>query len=310
MLKYIIKRLLLLLVVLFGVTLIVFTLLYFTPGNPAEVMLGNTGSEEALKALEAELGLDKSYIERFGKYLSDIVLRGDFGKSYTSRQPVIDLIKDAVPNTLRLATYSTLFSLVFGLLIGIISALKQYTWIDNLAMGISLAGISMPSFWLAMLLVLLFSVTLGWLPATGISSFKHYILPVLTLGLRSMASIARTTRSSMLEVIRQDYITTARAKGQKETWVIINHALRNALLPVLTVVGLNFGEALGGAVVIESIFSIPGIGTLTVNALKQRNYSVVQGGVLYIAFMYSIINLVVDLLYTYIDPRLRSRLAK
>ena len=179
-----------------------------------------------------------------------------------------------------------------------------------MAMGISLAGISMPSFWLAMLLVLLFSVTLGWLPATGISSFKHYILPVLTLGLRSMASIARTTRSSMLEVIRQDYITTARAKGQKETWVIINHALRNALLPVLTVVGLNFGEALGGAVVIESIFSIPGIGTLTVNALKQRNYSVVQGGVLYIAFMYSIINLVVDLLYTYIDPRLRSRLAK
>ena len=307
MFKYILRRILLLIPVLLGVLLIVFTLLYFTPGDPAEVMLGNMGSPEALAELRSQMGLDKSYIERFFNYVLG-VLRGDLGVSYTTKQPVTKMLMDAFPHTFKVSIAATIISVVLGLLFGVVSAIKQYSWIDNLSMTLALLGISLPSFWLGMLLILVFSVYLGWLPSSGLTSLLHVILPAATIGTRSAASIARTARSSMLEVIRQDYIVTARSKGQKELLVIMKHALQNALIPMITVVGLNFGEMLGGAIVVESIFSIPGIGSLTVNALKARNYSVVLGGVLYVALVYSIINLIVDLLYTYADPRLKSKI--
>lgn len=307
MLKMIGKRLLLLIPILFGVSLLVFSLLYITPGDPAQIILGNSATPDAVQNLRAEMGLDKPYLYRFGKYLFDFVIKGDLGQSFTTKQPVTTLLGDAFPNTLKLAVAGTLISVILGLFFGIVSAVKQYTWLDNISMSIALVGISIPAFWLAMLFILVFSVWLGWLPSSGFSSFKHLIMPAFAMGTMSAGSIARMTRSSMLEVIRQDYIVTARSKGQKESVVILRHALKNALIPILTVIGICFGEMLGGSIVIEAIFSIPGIGSLMVNAIKARNYLVVQGGVLYVALAFTLVNLAVDILYMYVDPRLKSK---
>ena len=219
---------------------------------------------------------------------------------------MLKVVGDRLPATIKLAFLSCLFAIVVGVSIGIFSAVRQYSIIDSFSRVISLLGISLPNFWLALLLMLLFSVKLGWLPASGLYGPAYYIMPMMSISAVSIATFARTTRSSMLEVIRQDYIRTARAKGQNEWVVIFKHALRNALIPIITIVGVQFATALGGAVVNEQVFAIPGLGKLMVDSIKARDFPVVQGGVLIIAFMFSVLNLIIDLLYAFVDPRIMS----
>lgn len=310
MLKYIVKRILMLIPVLLGVTFIIFVLLNATTGDPAEIILGEGATPESVAELHEEMGLDDPLVVRFGSFVWNFVTKGDLGRSYTTNEPVTELIAARFPNTLKLALAATAISVVVGLTFGIISAIKPYSVVDNVTMSVALIGVSMPRFWQGLLLILLFSIYLGWLPSssTNLSSLREMMLPALTVALASAAETARMTRSSMLEVIRQDYVTTARAKGLSEKIVVLRHALKNALIPIITIVGINFGTLLGGAVVVESIFSISGVGKLMVDAIKARNYPVVQGGVLYIAFAFCIVNLMVDILYTFVDPRVKSRL--
>lgn len=293
--------------VIIGVTFIVFTLMYITPGDPAKIILGESASPEAVQQLRTEMGLDKPFLVRYGSYLSNLVLHQDIGKSYVTKRPVAKEIMGCFPATFKLAALSMVFAILLGIPIGIISAVKQYSIFDTISMLFALIGISMPVFWLGLLLILLFSVKLHLLPASGFDSFKCMILPALSLGAQSVAIITRMTRSSMLEVIRQDYIRTVRAKGQNEGVVVLRHALGNALIPIITIVGLQFGGLLGGAVLTESIFSIPGVGRLMVDSIKMRDFPIVQGGVLFIAIAFSIVNLLVDLLYAYVDPRIKSQ---
>ena len=333
MFKYIVKRLLLLIPVLLGVTFIIFLLLSVMTGDPAEIILGDAATPETVAELHEEMGLDKPLPVRFGLFVWNFVTRGDLGRSYTTNEPVAELIASRFPNTLKLAVCATFLSVVFGLTFGIISAVKPYSAIDNISMSTALIGVSMPRFWQGLLLILLFCIHLDWLPSSSTNLASHpsllipklemttrpcvsnrttplreMILPATTVALASAAETARMTRSSMLEVIRQDYVVTARAKGVKEFVIITKHALRNALIPIITIVGINFGTLLGGAVVVESIFSISGVGKLMLDAIKARNYPVVQGGVLYIAFAFCIVNLIVDILYTFADPRVKAKL--
>ena len=306
MLKYIGKRLLMMIPVMIGVIIIVFTMLYITPGDPAMLILGETSTEAERDALREEMGLNEGYFKRLGDFCYDLVFHLDLGKSYANGQPVMDLITARLPCTVIMAVASVGFALIMGLVLGIISAAKPYTLLDNVSMTLALVGVSMPNFWQGLLLMLLFSVNLKWFPATGWGTWKHVVLPAITVGTSSAGIIARMTRSSMLEVINSDYINTARAKGQKEFVVITRHALRNALIPVMTTVGLQFGAMLGGALLTETVFAMPGLGKLMVDSINGRDYSVVQGGVLIIAIMFSLVNLVVDILYAYADPRIKS----
>lgn len=303
--RYILKRLLLMIPVLLGISFIIFTIMSFTPGNPAQIILGESAPPEAIAALEEEMGLNDPFLVRYFSYLKGI-LHGDFGTSYSTKQPVLDEILRCFRPTLILATLSIIFAIVFGILCGVISAVKQYSVFDHLATGISLLGVSMPTFWQALMMVIIFAVWLEWLPASGISKMTGWILPVLSIGPSTSAAIMRMTRSSMLEVLRSDYIRTARAKGQTEWAVIMKHALQNAMIPVITVIGLSFGSLLGGAVIAESIFTIPGLGKLLVEGIKARNYPLIQGGVIFIAAIFSFVNLMVDILYAFIDPRIKS----
>lgn len=306
MLKYIGKRLLLMIPVLLGVALVVFTLMYITPGDPAKIILGESATEEAIEALREEMGLNDPFLVRFGSYVGDILFHFDFGNSYQTGRSVLQDLLERFPATVQLAVLSGVVSVIFGVFFGIISAVKQYSAFDNLASALGLVGVAMPNFWLGMMLVLIFSVKLRWLPASGTYGPEYWILPAITLGLISAASIMRTTRSSMLEVIRQDYIVTARAKGQSE-WVIITvHALKNAMIPILTIVGIQFGQLLGGSVLVETVFSIPGIGRYMIDAIKARDYPIVQGGVLFLSACFSFVNLGVDVLYSLADPRMKS----
>ena len=307
MLRYITKRILLLIPVLIGVTLITFTLLYITPGDPARALLGPSANTEQVEQLREEMGLNDPYIVRYGNFLSNLVLHQDMGRSYRAKQPVFSVIMSAFPATLKLAALAVAIAVVIGIPLGIISAVKQYSVFDNVALILGLIGISMPVFWLGMLLILQFAARLHWFPSAGFSTFKHMVLPAIALSAQSIAVIMRMTRSSMLEVIRQDYIRTARAKGQTEAKVIIHHALRNALMPIITTVGLQFGALLGGAVLTEAVFSIPGVGRLMVDSIKMKDFPVVQGGVLFIAVAFSLVNLVVDLLYASVNPKIRSQ---
>lgn len=306
MIKYILRRILMMIPVMLGVTLVVFTLMYITPGDPAEIMLGDSATIEAVAELRHELGLDDPFLVRYARFVWNL-LHGDLGICYATGQPVFDRLTQTFPNSFKLAGLAVVVSTVLGMLLGVISAAKQNSIFDNIAMALAMIGNAMPNFWQGLLLMLMFSLWLGWLPASGFSSFKYMILPAITIGTSSAAVIARMTRSSMLEVIRADYIATARAKGQSEFWVITRHALKNALIPVVTVIGMQFGRQLGGAVLTESIFSVPGVGKMMVEAIKARNFPVVQGGVLMIALSLSIVNLLIDILYAYIDPRIKSQ---
>jgi peptide/nickel transport system permease protein len=307
MLNYVFRRILFLVPVILGVTFIVFTMLYLTPGDPASLILGPQASPDQVLLLRQEMGLDQSFIVQYATFLKNLIFSQDIGRSYISNSPVLSEIIPAFFITMKLATTAVIFSMVIGIPAGIISAIKPYSLIDTVAMILALIGTSMPIFWLGLLLILLFTVHLNWLPASGYDRIDQMIMPMIALGGLSTAIIARMTRSSMLEVIRQDFIRTARAKGQTESVIILRHALGNALVPIITVVGLQFGSLLGGAVLTETIFSIPGLGRLMVEAIKMRDFPIVQGGVLVIAIAFCVINLVVDLLYAYVNPRIRSQ---
>lgn len=306
MIRYILKRILMMIPVLFGVAFVIFTMLYFTPGDPAVQILGEGAAPEAIAALREELGLNAPFVVRFFNYIKDLVWYGDLGISYSTNRPVIDEILSRFPTTLELAALSVLIATFIGVFCGIVAAVRQYSVFDSIATVVSLVGASMPNFWQGIMMILLFSVYLGWLPASGFDSPVCWIMPALTIGTSTAASIMRMTRSSMLEVIRKDYIRTARAKGQSEFVVIFHHALKNAMIPVLTTIGLSFGRMMGGAVLTESIFAIPGLGSLIVNSIKARDYPVVQGGVLFIAFVFGFVNLFVDILYAFCDPRIKA----
>lgn len=331
MLKYTVQRLLLLIPVLFGVSLFVFLVLHLLTADPAALILGEHATAEQIEALRRQLGLNDPLYIQFGRFLSDI-LHGDFGRSLMTRAPVMDEILTRFPATVELALAAIIIATLVGVTVGVISAVKQYSIFDYLSMVGALMGVSMPIFWLGLMLIILFSVILGWLPVSGradiglepatitnfyiidsiitgnwdalVSSLRHLVLPALALASYSTAIIARMTRSTMLEVIRQDYIRTARAKGLSERVVVNKHALRNALIPVVTVIGLQTGSLLSGAVLTETVFSWPGIGSLLVNAILAGDYPLVQGSVIFIATVYVLVNLAVDLLYSYLDPRI------
>ncbi|MBU5626489.1 ABC transporter permease [Oscillibacter sp. MSJ-2] len=309
MVRYIVKRFIALIPVLLGVTLIIFTLLYFTPGDPALIMLGDeAATPEAIAQVHEELGLDDPFWVRYGNYVLDL-LHGDLGVSYLNKRPVADMLLERLPKTMTLACVSAALAIVLGITLGVIAAVKHNSIFDNLCMVFALGGVSMPHFWQGLLLMLLFGVKLGWLPISGYGTFAQLVLPALTIGYGCMAIIARMTRSSMLEVINQDYINFAHAKGQKKLIIITRHALQNALIPIITTIALQFGILLGGSVITESIFAIPGIGKLMVDSIRASNYPVVQGGVLMIAFIYCVNNLLVDIIYAFIDPRMKTSLS-
>ena len=305
--QYIFKRILWLIPILLGVTFVVFTIMYLSPGDPVTMMLGEGASPEAYEALREQMGLNRSFIEQFFSYVKQVFIDFDLGRSYVSKRVVLDEILVRMPNTIKLASWSILFASLIGIPMGVISATRPYSKTDNVVMFISLIGVSMPTFWQALLLIILFTSTLGWLPASGFTTWQQMIMPVFALATSSIGTIARITRSSMMDVLDQDYIRTAHAKGVKEGKITFHHALRNALIPVVTVIGLQFGALLGGAVLTETIFSINGLGTMMVNAIRTRDTMIVQGGVLFIAFVFTIVNLCVDILYAYIDPRIRSQ---
>lgn len=307
MLKYILKRILWLIPILLGVSFVVFTIMKMAPGDPALLILGEGAPQEAVAQLRMEMGLDKPFLTQFFNYIYKAAFKFDLGRSYVSKRLVMNEILIRLPNTIKLASLSVLTATIIGIPLGVISATKPYSKIDNASMFISLVGVSMPTFWQALLLIILFALQLRWFPATGFDNWRQMVLPVIALSSSSMGSIARITRSSMLDVLDQDYIRTSQAKGLSDGKVIYQHALRNALIPVVTVIGLQFGALLGGAVLTETIFSINGLGTLMVNAIRQRDSMIVQGGVLFIAFVFSLVNLCVDILYAYIDPRIRSQ---
>jgi len=292
--------------VILGVVFIVFTMNEVSPGNPARIILGEIATAEAVAQLEEEMGLNDPFLVRYVRYVFN-ALRGDLGQSFTYRTSVTSEVFTRFPTTVLLAGLGVMVALLIGIPLGIISATRQYSIFDNVAIFIGLLGISLPSFWVGLLLIILFTVNLGWLPATGFDTPLHWIMPAMTIGTGSTAMVMRMTRSNMLEVIRQDYIRTARAKGAKESTVILKHALRNALIPVVTAVGLTFGFLLGGAVLTETIFSINGLGRFMVDSIRRRDYPIVQGGVLILAIAFSLINLFVDILYAFIDPRLKSQ---
>ena len=277
-----------------------------TPGDPARIIAGEIATEEMLAAVREEFNLDDPFFIRLGSYVINVV-QLDFGSSWFTRRPVSDEIFARFPHTMRLAGMGIVLALVMGIPLGILSAIKQYTLADTGATFVALIGVSIPNFWLGMLMIMLFTVTLGWLPATGFTEPIQWIMPTIAIGTGSAAVIMRMTRSSMLECIRQDYIRTARAKGQVERKVIFKHALKNAMIPVCTTAGLSFGVLLGGAILTETIFAIPGLGTFMVSALSMRDWPTAVGGVLLIAISFSIVNLLVDILYAFLDPRIRSQ---
>ncbi len=331
---YITKRLIMLIPVLLGTSIIVFSLIHLTPGDPARTMAGEHASEETIQRIREKYGLDKPLYIQYLIWLKD-ALKGDLGKSIVSHESVTKEIFDRFPNTFELTLVAMLFAVIIGVFAGIISASKQYSIFDYTVMGIAIFGVSMPIFWLGIMLMMIFGVYLRWFPIGGrismmvsihritgfyiidsiitgntealLSTLHHLILPSIALGTIPMATIARVTRSSMLEVLRQDFIRTERAKGLPEKLVIYKHAVRNALIPVVTVIGLNFGLLLAGAILTETVFSWPGIGRYIINAVKMRDYPAVQGCVLFFAFLFVIVNLLTDILYIYIDPRIRYR---
>lgn len=311
MASYVVRRLLSLIPVLLVVSIVVFLLIHLIPGDPAAVMLGAQATPEQLAQLQEKMGLNKPLVSQFYHWIVH-VLQGDMGQSLVSDKDVNTLISERMPATIALTVYALIISLVLAIPLGIISAVKQNTVWDYSSMIVALVGISVPNFWAALLLIIVFSLHLGWFPSTGYIALldniwlhlKHLTLPALSLGFIQAGVVTRMTRSSMLDVLRQDYIRTIRAKGGTSWHVIFKHGLKNAMIPIITIIGLNFGLLLGGTVVVETIFSIPGIGSLVVNSVFNRDYPVIQGVILYIALIYVLINLVVDLLYAYFDPKI------
>ncbi|MGM0499290.1 MAG: ABC transporter permease [Bacillota bacterium] len=332
MFNYIIKRLLALIPILIGVAIIVFLIVHLIPGDPAQTMLGERASDEALAKLREDMGLNDPLPVQFWRYVKDL-LRGDLGRSIMSNNPVSEELSKRFPATLELSSFAMIFAVFVGVPAGIFASINQNSWFDNLSMLVALMGVSMPIFWLGLMFIWLFAVELGWFPPSSrigvgleftpitnlyvidsiiqlnFNALKdilhHLVLPAVALGTIPMAIIARMTRSSMLEVLKKDYIRTAYAKGLKKKMVIFKHALKNAMVPIITVVGLQFGVLLGGAVMTETIFSWPGLGKYLVDAIYARDFPIVQGGILFFAGVFVLVNLIVDLSYALVDPRIQ-----
>ena len=307
MYRYILKRFLLMIPIVLGVSFVIFTILSVTPSDPASIILGTSATQEEIDALNHQLGYDAPFLVRYFSYLGRVILHFDFGSSYINGQPVMKNILSKLPVSFSVAFNAIACASIIGIPLGVLSAVKQYSAIDTTLTVQSLLFASAPGFVIGMLLLLIFSLRLKWLPSFGIDSWKSYVLPMFSLGIPYAAQQFRFTRSSMLETIRTDYVRTARAKGAPEKRVIWKHALKNALLPIITVIGVNFGALLGGAIVIENLFSIPGLGTFIVTGIKQKDMPVVMGGSIVLAIMFSLIMLAVDLLYAAVDPRIKAK---
>ncbi|ARA98298.1 MULTISPECIES: nickel ABC transporter permease [Geobacillus] len=310
MVGVVVRRFFQLILLLIGISFLVFTSMYIAPGDPAAIIAGPTASQADIDAIREDLGLNDPFLVQYGRYMNGL-LHGDLGYSYQTKQPVWDAIATRFPNTLKLAIASIIVAVIIGVVAGIISAIRQNSWFDVSSTIFALAGISIPNFWLGTVLILIFAVNLQLLPVGGLDApfytaegLKQLVLPAITLGTGSAAMIARMSRSSMLEVIRADFIRTARAKGVRERTVIWVHALRNAMIPVITVIGLNFGFLLGGTIITEQVFAINGVGRLMVQAIAARDFPMVQGSVLLVATLFVLVNLIVDIIYTFIDPRI------
>lgn len=307
MARYIFKRILIMIPVILGVILIIFTISALTPGDPAALALGNNYTPERYQAKVAEMGLDKPFLVRYVNYIVGIVTRWDWGTSYSNGRSVASLITSRIGVTLELGLVSCLVTTIFGLVIGVISAVKQYSALDYTTSTLAIIFSAMPNFWMAVLGILIFSQRLHWLPASGLGSFKNWIMPVLCNSLGPVCLILRTTRSTMLDVINQDYIRTARAKGVSERKIVIRHALKNAIIPTITVIGMQLNMVVAGSVVVETIFNINGLGLLMMSAIGNRDYPTLQGIVLLLAVTVCVINLLVDLSYALIDPRIKAQ---
>ncbi|MDR0663183.1 MAG: ABC transporter permease [Spirochaetaceae bacterium] len=311
MAAYIFKRILLMIPVLLGVTFIVFFIMNLTPGDPAAIILGDQVTPESLAKTREELGLNDPLLVRYFNYIKNMC-KGDLGVSYRNKISVWAQVWDKFPNTCILALAGIIVALLIGIPVGILSAKKQYSAVDNVSVVLSLVGVSMPNFWLGLLLSLLFALKLGWFPSQGMGQglfplLRSLVLPAITLGTGVAATVVRMTRSSMLEVIRQDYILTARSKGISEKDVTRKHMFKNALIPIITAVGLQFGSLLGGAMLTETVFSWPGLGRLMVDAITRKDIPMVLGAVIFMAVMFSIVNLTVDIVYGFVDPRIKSQ---
>ncbi|MCG0238572.1 MAG: ABC transporter permease [Firmicutes bacterium] len=307
MLRYALRRVLLLIPVLLGVTLVVFLIFHLTPGDTVRALLGEMGqgaSPEAVAALRHQLGLDRPWYVQYGEFVFRAV-RGDFGVSFRGERPVLPQVLERFQVTLQVTAASLTLAALCGIPLGVLAAVRRHTWIDYLLTVLALLGVSMPSFWFGILLMHLFALRLRWLPPSGAESWRHLILPSVTIAAASIAFIARMTRSALIEELQEDYVRTARAKGLRERTVIFRHALRNAFIPVLTTLGLQFGSLLSGAVIVETVFSLPGLGRLAAEAIKARDLPVIQGAVLWAALVFGIVNLIVDLGYAALDPRIR-----
>lgn len=309
MIRYIIKRCLMLIPVILGISLIIFSIMSLTPGDPARLILGENASIQEVEELREDMGLNDPFPLQYFNYVKN-ALRGDFGRSYRTGIPVYDDIFSRFPNTVKLAFLGISLSVIIGIPVGIISAVKQYTFIDTLSLFSALLLTSIPAFWLGLLLILLFALKIDILPATGVDTWKNFVMPSFTLAAGTMAILIRMTRSTMLEVIRQDYIRTAKAKGAGERRIIFKHCLRNALLPVVTVIGINFGFQLGGAMIIETVFAMPGLGSLMITSVRMKDTPMVMASVLFVAIAIGITNLAVDIIYGYIDPRVKTQYSK
>lgn len=307
--RYIAKRLLMLIPVLLAVAFVIYAIMNVAEGDPVYSVAGADATEEQLAALREEMGLNGSLVERYFRYIGNL-LKGDLGISYVSKQDVMKIYLQRLPNTLKLATMTMIFATLIALPLGIIAAVNQNSWIDTLSMVLALIGLSMPNFWLGLLLIILFALKLGWFPSGGNVGFKSIILPAFTVGAGLAALLTRTTRSSMLDVIRQDYLRTARAKGVPEKTIIRKHALRNALIPIITIFGVQFSNVLGGSVLAETVFAWPGVGRLVVDAIDQRDIPTVTGALVMTTMLVTVVNLLIDIVYAFVDPRIKAKYSK
>lgn len=310
MLKYIIKRILWMIPTILGVLLIIFTINELMPSDPAMNALGSNYTEELYQQKREEMGLNRPFLVRYVEYVIDFATKLDLGTSYSTLRPVKAMIGERLGVSIKLGLYGSAITIVLGIIVGILSAVKQYSILDYVTTVLATFFASMPNFWLALMGIIIFSQNLKILPASGLTSWKHWIMPVICIGIGPIALVTRMTRTSMLDVIRQDYIRTARAKGVKERSVIYKHALRNALIPVITVVGMQLSVIFGGSIIVETIYSIPGMGMLLLNAINSRDYPLIQGCVLVLSLAVCVINLLTDLAYAVADPRIKAQYAQ
>jgi ABC-type dipeptide/oligopeptide/nickel transport system permease component len=307
MVKFILKRCLWMVVVLLATAFVIFTILYFTPGDPANIMLGGAATAEEIAQLHSQMGLDRPYLVQLGEFLYRSFVKFDFGKSWVFDVPVFEELTNRLPRTLTIGLCAMALNLTLGLILGIFAGTHQNRWQDSLTMAIAMIFVSTPDFWIALMMIVLFALKLGWLPAYGIGGPQYFIMPIICASLGGIATNSRQTRSSILEVSREDFITTARSKGQSERVVVRKHMLPNALMPVITTIGTGFARVVAGSAVIESVFSIPGVGLYMLNAIGNRDYPALRGSILFFAAFTVVVMLLVDLVYAYIDPRIKAQ---